>query len=568
MLTGSQLHICDSCGSENLRHLLYCAQCWYPLSIAVVNPRHQMSAAPSGSPVATADLAGRAEHCTSCGRDNPHGQRYCLECWTPLTVAGPTVIDAVPAPVPAQPLEAATPEPAPVLLPVQDAAYGPDERAISFVVVTIAFTVAVFVRFYGLGDIPSGLHAAEDVVRRAALAFPGQAWPAFWSDSAIGRPPGLVYLAAGWVRVLGETAMGLRLLPAVIGLATLALFFAFCRSLFGIRAATLGTLLMAFSMWHLSYSRLLVPAGLAPLFVLLVGYLLYLAWQERHDVRRRRLWLVVAGISFAAGLYCHSVFLFFGAAVLALWARELLAAERPIGSTVRSGLAFFIPALVLALPFLVVLGIEWEEFASRWSSTLVFGTAEYQDLPGIPEETRYLVRSLGTGVGALLWRPTTADEAATIPRFVDPITALLTLAGLLTALWRWRDRRYFFLLVILAVGVATAAFTAGEEQYGRLGVALPAVFALAGLALDGALTWLKGRLSDRAALATVGATLAIVIVYNVSSYYRAPARYAGPVGGPSQEIRPAVLYWVSGSYLTPWEVATSDSAVSEAQHRF
>ena len=567
-MTGSQTHVCASCGTENPNRQLYCLQCWYPLSIVAAGSISSVSAAPTDAHSTTVAAAGRAERCKSCGHENPDGQLYCLKCWAPLTVSTPVARNGEPVQAPSLLPDAAAPDVAPSPRSAPHQTYGSDERAIAFVVVTMAFAAAVFVRFYGLGDIPSSLQPAEDAVRRAALALPGDAWPAFWSDSTLGQPAGLVYLASGWASVLGESVMALRLLPALIGLATLSVFFVFCRSLLGPRAATLGTLLTAFSMWHLGHSRLLVPAGLVPLLVLLVGYLLHSALEERRDSRRRSLWLLGAGVSFGAGFYYHNVLLIFGAAVLVLWARELLATERPSRSTLRSNLAFFVPALVVALPFIVALGVGWGEFTEQWSETSVFGAVEYGDLSGIPEETRYLVRRVSSGLGALLSRPTATDQTAeALPRFVDPVTALLVLAGLLVALWRWRERRYFLLLTIFGAGVATAAFTTGDGLYGRLGVALPAVFAFTGLALDGALTSMKGRLSDPAGLAAVGAAIAIVAVYNAVSYYREPARYGVLDVASSQEIRPAVLYWVSGTYPTKWSAATSDSAGSNAPHR-
>jgi len=65
-------------------------------------------------------------------------------------------------------------------------------------------------------------------------------------------------------------------------------------------------------------------------------------------------------------------------------------------------------------------------------------------------------------------------------------------------------------------------------MYGRLIVALPAVFAAAGVALDRVLVWMTGRVPRSNVYAVYAVLVAFVAVYNLLSYFGSPV---GPGDG-------------------------------------
>ena len=362
------------------------------------------------------------------------------------------------------------------------------------------------------------LDSGESAFRRAALQVVEQGWIGLWPNALGGQVGGLAYLLAGWTRLFGDEAAGLRLLSGGLGLATLAVFYLFCRSLFGSRSANVGSLLMALSMWHLGYSRLAMPVMGLLLLELATAYLLVLSFREDRASSRHIRLMVPAGLCFGAGVYLHDAFFFFAAAVLLLWARELLAGQVPWDEIGRSARLFFIPALAVALPFFVLMATDLGGAAERSRAVAVTSSAEYQQLHGVPEQSRYVFSNITGTAWALFWRRGSESSR----RLLDPATALLAVVGLAAGLRGWRERRHAFALAILAAAVVGVGLTREAGMNERLIVAAPAVFAYAGYGLHWVLVWMKGRVDRPATYTIVTALLAFVVASNLSGYFGDP----------------------------------------------
>ena len=319
--------------------------------------------------------------------------------------------------------------------------------------------------------------------------------------------------------MFGDSTVALRLPSAAIGVATVGAFYLFCRGFIGPRAATLGSLLLGLSMWHLHYSRAALPSVLLPLAALATTYLLYQALSERRDSSRQRRLLLLAGLAFGAGAYTHNAFFIFAAAVLALWAREFLAGEQSPNEVFSKCMTFFVPALLVATPYLATLTANSGQVLEQVRTVAVSRAPEYQERQGVPDQTRYLLWNTVKTAGAVYWRREAGDGSR---RLLDPVTGLLAGLGLLVGLRRWRDRWHFFLLALIVAAVVTGALTREAGTYGRMTVAMPAIFAYAGLALDGLLQLMKGRLTQVAAYAVVAAMFLFVAAFNLSSYFSHP----------------------------------------------
>ena len=472
---------CQSCGYENRRSAVFCGGCGQPLI-------------PSSK-------------CSACGGDNPIGQRYCNKCGAPLAGERSAVSQAAALrPVAALPRPGAAP-------------YRLDSPPLVFLGTTLVFVGAAFVRFFRLGDIPLGFIALEEKFREAALDVLDRGWIGLWSESLGGQASGLAYVLSGWAYFFGDQAASLRLVAAAASVATVALFYLFCRSQFGVRAAVLGALLLAFSLWHLTYSRLALPDVLLPLLVLGVAHLLFMAFAEtRSPVRQTRL-LVLAGVSLGVGFYFHNATTVFAVAVALLWVREFLAAEHPVDTVVRRSLAFFVPLLIVALPYLGFLAGEGSEVAGHVRGVAVTSSAEFRELAGVPEKVRYVLANIGRSGSALLWRRAQEGDERPSHRLLDPVTAVLMAVGLAVGLWRFGDRRHVFLWILLATTLVAASLTAEPGIPSRLLLALPAVFAFAGLGFDWLLTWVRGRVPRATEYVFVALVVMVVVASNLVAFY-------------------------------------------------
>ena len=449
--------------------------------------------------------------CPSCGAENDRGQRFCNMC-------GAGLIESSGAPQPA--LAGAVGYAAPPLsrewlpAPTPKAALFPESVPLQLVAaVSLVFAVAVFVRFYGLGDIPAELLPVEEAVRAAVTGIRLEGWTGMWVAGADAQPAGFAYLLAAWGSITGEGVSALRGLSAALGISTVGVFYLFCRYSFGARVALMATVLLAFSGWHLVYARITAPGALTALLVLVAAYTMLLALDEAPEGRLQRGLLAVSGGCFAATLFVSSAFLVFVPVVLFWWGREVLAGEYPIGEVLRRSRAFFVPAGIVALTFVVVAGGPGRVVRELGSVT-VFTTDVYHEQNDVTEQTRHILANTGRTVQALLWKP--GDGGG---RLLDPLTALLAAIGFIAGGWRLRERKHYIVWAMLAGTVLAAGFTTDSGLYGRLTVALPAVFVLAAVTLDWLIVRLEGRATTIGAYAVVAALVGLSSMYSLVSFY-------------------------------------------------
>ena len=139
---------------------------------------------------------------------------------------------------------------------------------------------AAFLRLYQLPTLPPGLNFDEAGNGVAAFDILNGA-PQLWWRIGGGKEPVWPYLLAGWTAIWGNSALTLRLPAALIGSLTVAAVYPLTIRLFQghhrqPRLIALLTMLgIAFSAWHLHFSRLGFRAILLPLFTALAFYFLW-----------------------------------------------------------------------------------------------------------------------------------------------------------------------------------------------------------------------------------------------------------------------------------------------------
>ncbi len=460
--------------------------------------------------------------CPSCGGENRLGQRFCNSCGARLPEARAYQESppqhVAPAPEAGSTVQAADAEAAvrPAVSPA--AAQG---AALARLGLALLAAVAIFARSYGLADIPPGLHPSEEAVRRAASDVLERGWIGLWSPAAQGQPTGFVYWAALWMALLPDDAHALRFASGLVGLATLAVFYLFCRALFGGRAAVLGTVLLAFSLWHLHYSRWAFPTVALPLAEVAAAYLLFRALAEGTDLGRRRRLFALSGVALGLGFYTHNAFWVFAAAVALFYTWEALSGRQAESGLAGKGRLLLLPALVVALPYLLGMLGQLDTFTDHIRSAAITRDAGFQALDGGLEQARYALANIGRSLTALFW---TGGHA----RLLDPLTASLAGLGFTVGAAKIKDWRHRFLWAVLATTLVAAGLTREPGLYGRLSVALPVAFAAAGFGLDWLASWLDGRLGRSALQGLAVALVAVVVAYNLAAYFRDP----GGVGNP------------------------------------
>lgn len=129
----------------------------------------------------------------------------------------------------------------------------------SLLVVTLAF----FLRFYQLGSIPSGLYPDETAIGYNAYSIVqtgkdeyGTPYPLYFRSYDDYKLPVYMYLTAGAIKLLGPTAMAVRLPSALFGIISVISLFLLVTLLSKNKwLGLLSAFLLAINPWHVYFSR-------------------------------------------------------------------------------------------------------------------------------------------------------------------------------------------------------------------------------------------------------------------------------------------------------------------------
>lgn len=361
--------------------------------------------------------------------------------------------------------------------------------------ITLILLLAAALRFWALGEVPPGL--AHDEVANWLIAQDILAGRhAIYFTAAYGHEPLYQYAQAATVALFGDHWLGLRWPSVAFGLLGIAATYALVRRLFNALVALLTVAWLAASFWPLFYARVALRALSLPFTATLCAYFLLRATHQFTSLPAYQStgYRVVNGL--LAGLFLGlSLYTYMAARILPF----ILVAFIVYISLVRrsapipwsSLLAFLLIAALVSAPLVV------------WLAT--HSGAEYR----VAEVQEPLTR-LRAGDPSLVWQNFAANLKAFIfagdpwprqnlpgrPVFADPVSAALFCAGLLIALWRWRDPRYGFLLLWLVGALVPSIVTSVAPSSIRDILGLVVVFVFPALALVEAGRWLKQRMQD------------------------------------------------------------------------
>lgn len=343
------------------------------------------------------------------------------------------------------------------------------------------FLLASFFRLYQLDSIPHGLFIDEAQNGLDALSIrEGAGLPVFveaGSAKARGREPMLHYLMAGVFRLRGPSVESIRLTVAMIGIATVVLFFIGSKRLFGLRAAFVSGALLAVGRWHVTMSRVGVRAVLTPLWIILVLLAL-------HNLARRRTSIAafLLGAALGAGFYTYPAFWIVpGALAVALLSMLVFGGRSWRCSDLRLAVVALISFLAVTAPLIRYAVTKPDHFFARTSDL---------SAPLRAGEDRFamLLDHLQRGMFMLHLR---GDESPmyNIPGrpFLDPVTGLAFLVGLFVVLKQlprqpilYGALLWFWLLPLLPGAMTATGAWGGMRSIGSV----PAVFLIAGIGLS------------------------------------------------------------------------------------
>ena len=299
---------------------------------------------------------------------------------------------------------------------------------------------------------------------RYALAFP------LWGDEAfvavnfltrdlggLARPlefdqiasPGFLWIEWLVVRWLGSGECALRLVPYLAGMASLLLFWRFCRTVASRRVTLLAVATLAASVYPVRHANEVKPYAVDLLVSLIVTMLGWGVWRAPQSARR---WWALIGAS-AAGVWCSYPAVFPAASVAMVLSARLVARRTP--RRLAFGVAY---ACALGASFLAVV-VTFAGPQARAASWLP-GSITWKDaFPPLAQPWRLPWWLLDIHAGAMMAYPHGGKN------FASTATLLLVVVGA-WSMWRRRARRPLLMLLLGPLPVALAAAALHRYPYG------------------------------------------------------------------------------------------------------
>lgn len=322
---------------------------------------------------------------------------------------------------------------------------------------------------------------------------------------ASGHEPLYHYLHAGVHAGLGFNPLSGHLPSVVFGTLSIALAYTLARRLFGRLVAATSSLALACSFWSLMYSRTGIRHISLPPFALLTFYLLWRSLarrsqfpnlQSRTGGSSSAVHHLLLGLVMGLSLYTYPAarllpgLLTLFAVYLALFHRDQFVRHW------RGLLLALVVTAILAVPL-------WAAIVQGRSeaSALGIGADARLDELAVPlrelqaGNPRPLLESIWTTLG--MFHATGDSEwlynISGRPVFSLPGGVLLW-AGVVLCLVRWRQPRYFFLLLWLGLGLLPAFVSVPPASLSHTILAQPVAYILPVLALVEAGRWCKSRI--------------------------------------------------------------------------
>ena len=365
------------------------------------------------------------------------------------------------------------------------------------ILLVLVLLVAVFLRFYHLDTIPSGLSYDESENGIDALKILNGERPIFLIENS-GREVLFIYLQALSLHLFGRTDFALRIVPAFIGILTVVVAYPLIRRMFRVRVALLACGWFSISLWHVLFSRVGLRSISLPL-LLAVGF--YCLWrglegistqvEARHtslpsttpDRSKPAIWFALGGVAIGLSLYTYTparfapFFLLLLALYIAFLHRRLLRHTLP-------GLALALALIALvSLPLGLFFLSHPASFLERIQEVWVFNPELHEGSPrrAILDSS---LRTLGMFAirGDVYWHSSISGR----PLF-DPLSGTLLLVGLGLAVRRFKEPAYGFILISLVVMfIPSLLAVQGTPSPIRAIALIPVIFILPALGT----TWL------------------------------------------------------------------------------
>ena len=238
--------------------------------------------------------------------------------------------------------------------------------------------IAIFFRFWELGDIPPGVYPDEAIHGNQAISNSGKI---FYPENN-GREGLFINLIALSFSLFGISIWSLKFISAFVGVLTVAGLYLLTKELLKTVnckpqttncIALLSAFFLASSFWHTNFSRIAFRAILVPFFLTFLFYFLF------RGFRTQKIWnFVVSGVFFGLGFHSYIAYrlaIFLVIWVLILW--WLFYKKQGLQKIfLKFTMVFLLIAFFVALPLGIYFLKNPQDFISRAAGVSIFAQKE------------------------------------------------------------------------------------------------------------------------------------------------------------------------------------------------
>jgi len=372
----------------------------------------------------------------------------------------------------------------------------------------LILALAAFMRLYQINSIPSGLYLDEGDLGLTGLRLIERGVYTPFTQAATGHPTLFLYVLGLASKLWGTSALTLRMVTIVVGLATIPTFYLLARQLFGLEASLMATTLLAVSRWHVIFSRITFEGILVPLFAVLTFYFLIKGLRSGWP-----LGFALAGLALGIGLNTYISFRVIPFVII-IFVLHRLVLQRG-RADYRGLLIFFVATLLVVGPLGVYFLKNPKDFMFRTQQASVTLDIEregsYDPLLNNVKKSLLMFNYQGD--------PRPRHNLPKAP-MLDSWTAIFFVLGLGYSVYRWRESKTVLLIAWLFFGFLPGILSlADSNPHSLRAIAnIPAVYLLACAFWDrtwGVLTTTFRRVGRRG---IVGISLLILIAVAYANY--------------------------------------------------
>ena len=318
------------------------------------------------------------------------------------------------------------------------------------------------------------------------------------------------------IAILGQTTIGLRITAALVGTMTVAALFLIMRAMFNSRAALIGSILLAFSAYHIHFSRLGLNNIWDGLSWLLTLGVLWWAWN--HE---RRAAYVLTGIclGFAQYFYTSARGLFIA---VPLW---LFIVALQDGSKFKKA----IPNIFLmgVTTVVVVMPLAWffinkpGEFQAPMLRVTIFGQWMIDTMQKTGKTSfQVLADQFIASLMGITITPTKHAWYKSGYPLLRPFTAGLFYLGAGLITFKWKDNRLWLILVWLGMIITTSALSTDAPAAQRFVAAAPVCYMVIGYGVDKVIQFLEQKLPKfKKAIASIILIFVLFVSFEDAGFY-------------------------------------------------